>query len=136
MKQKFYFFAILLSLVFFTNCSDDNSNSTSSPTEQKLVGKWYFSDPSVNGNNPNNSFTFTTDKKVTYRYWLGGSGTSYDSETGTFSANGDKLTMIFPKDAVVTFTQKVVFLTDKKVQFVATGNPSEEPYDGTYYKVD
>lgn len=113
--------------------SDDSTNSTSNPIEQKLIGKWYFKDPSTSPSN-NNSFTFNTNGKVTYSYWTG-TGTSYDSETGTFSTSGDKLTMVFPETVSLTFVQKVVFITEKKVQFIATGNPDEEPYDGTYYKL-
>ena len=42
--------------------------------------------------------------------------------------------MVYSQNVTLTFVQKVVFLSDKKVQFIETGKPNEEPYDGTYYK--
>lgn len=125
--------AIML-LVVFSCSKDDNDSSSLNETGQKLVGTWYFNDPSTSPTS-NNSFTFTSDGKVTYRFLTINGGNNYDSETGTFKVEGDKLTMVYPQTVSLTFVQKVVFVTDKKVQFVSTGNPNEEPYDGTYYKV-
>ena len=125
---------ILTFLFLFSCSSDDNDDSTSSnEIAQKLVGKWYFTDPSTNPE-INNSFTFTSNGKVTYSYWSGGSGNNYDSETGTFSVKGDVLTMIFPDDVEAVFVQKVTFINDNTVKFVYAENSDEEPYAGTYYK--
>lgn len=137
MKKHVLLFLLFSIITISFSCSrnDDDLNS-SNETRQKLIGKWYFSDPSVYGFSTNNSFTFTSDGKVTYSYWAGGSGSGFDSETGTYSVEGDVLRMVYPQNVTLTFVQKVVFLTDKKVQFIETGKPNEEPYDGTYYKVN
>ena len=133
--KKAFFYTLLASLLLFINCSKDEDDKATSPnlTKQKLIGKWYFADPAIYGYSTNNSFTFTSDGKVTYTYWTG-TASDFDSETGPYSVEGDKLTMIYPENTVLTFVQKVVFVTDTKVNFEATGNPNEEPYDGTYYK--
>lgn len=137
MKKHVLLFLLFSIITISFSCSrnDDDLNS-SNETRQKLIGKWYFSDPSVYGFSTNNSFTFTSDGKVTYTYWTGGMNSDFDSETGTYTADGDKLTMIYPETVTLKFVQKVVFHSDKKVEFVDTGNPNEEPYDGTYYKVN
>ncbi len=36
--------------------------------------------------------------------------------------------MIYPQTVTLTYIHKMVFITDKKVQFVATGNSNETPY--------
>lgn len=124
---------MLFSLAFFTNCSsDDNSSSQNNETYQKLIGKWYFDNPSTNPT-VNNSFTFVSNGHVTYSYWTG-TGNNYDSETGNFSVNNDVLTMVFPETVTLTFVQKVMFINDNTVQFVAAEGSNEEPFEGTYYK--
>lgn len=133
MKKTFYFFAVLLSLALFTNCSnDDNSSSQNNVTYQKLIGKWYFDDPSTNPS-VNNSFTFTSNGYVTYSYWTG-TGSEYDSETGTFSVTDDVMTMTFPETVSLVFVQKVVFINNNEVEFQPTGNSTEEAYEGDYFK--
>ncbi len=135
MKKNIYIISMLISLVLFSNCSSgDDSSSQKNETNQKLTGKWYFDDPSTKPT-VNNSFTFTANGKVTYSYWTG-TGNNYESETGTFSMDGTILKMAFPDTITLTYIQKVVFLNDKTVQFLATGKANEEPYDGTYYKAD
>ena len=135
--KKTIFYSLLISILLLSfSCSRDEDSGTSNETKQKLIGKWYFADPAIYGYSTNNSFTFTSDGKVTYSYWAGGSGSGFDSETGTYSVEGDVLRMVYPQNVTLTFVQKVVFLTDKKVQFIETGKPNEEPYDGTYYKVN
>ena len=135
MKKTIYFFTVLLSLALFTNCSSDyDSPNQNNETYQKLIGKWYFEDPSTNPA-MNNSFTFVSNGQVTYTYeTLEGNG--YDSETGTFSVNNDVLTMVFPETVTLIFVQKVVFIDDNTVQFVQAEGSNEEPYEGTYYKVE
>ncbi len=133
--KKTIFYSLLISILLVSfNCSRSDDSSSSNETKQKLIGKWYFADPATYGYSTNNSFTFTSDGKVTYTYWEGGGSGGFDSETGTYSIEGDVLKMVYPEVVTLTFVQKVVFLSDKKVEFVATGKPNEEPYDGTYYK--
>ncbi|MVO08561.1 hypothetical protein GOQ30_05220 [Flavobacterium sp. TP390] len=132
MKKTFYFL-VFISLVFFTNCSsDDNSSNQNNETYQKLIGKWYFDDPSTNPS-VNNSFKFTSNGNVIYSYWTG-TGNEYDNETGTFSVSNDIMTMTFPENVSLTFVQKVVFINNDKVEFLATGSPSEEAYEGDYFR--
>lgn len=133
MKKTFYFFVTLFSLVFFTNCSsDDNSSSQNNETYQKLIGKWFFDDPSINPT-INNSFTFTSNGRVTYSYWTG-TGNEYDSETGSFSVNEDVMTMTFPETVSLEFIQKVVFINDNNVEFQPTGVSGQEAYEGDYFR--
>ncbi len=130
-----YLFLVLMTLTLFSSCSsDDSSSNGNNEVYQKLLGKWYFSDPSVYGYETNNSFIFSSNGNVTYSYWTGGASNDFDSETGTFSVEGDILTMVYPETVTLTFIQKVEFISDTKVKFIETGNPNEEPYDGTYYK--
>ena len=138
MKKSIFYTFLVSILLLSISCSKDHDNESSlNETGQKLIGKWYFTDPSTN---PiyNHSFTFSTDGKVVYRFWPGGSSTDLDSENGTFTVDGDKMTMIFPGNVTLTYVQKVVFISSTKVKFIATGNPNEEPYygTGTYYKAN
>lgn len=43
--------------------------------------------------------------------------------------------MIYPEGVELVFVQRIVFLSENKVQFVQVEGSNEEPYDGTYYKV-
>lgn len=133
MKQNFL---ILIAIFSLMACSSDDDNSSSSNNEiyQSLIGKWYFADPEEYGYSTNNSFTFTSNGNVTYSYWTGGQENDFDSETGTFSVDGDVLTMVYPETVTLTFIQKVVFVSDNEVEFQDTGVVGEEPYDGTYYR--
>lgn len=124
---------MLLSLAFFTNCSsDDNSSSQNNETYQKLIGKWYFDDPSTNPS-VNNSFTFNPSGQVTYSYWTG-TGSNYDSEIGSFNVNNDVLTMVFPETVSLTFFQKVVFVNNNIAEFQSTGVSGEDAYEGDYFR--
>jgi hypothetical protein len=125
-------FLALIAILSFTACSSDDDNN-SSEIETQLLGKWLFENPN---NNPtiNNSFTFTSNGNVTYSYWDGGQGNNYDSETGTFSFNGEVMTMIFPENVTLTFVQKVVFINDNVVEFEPTGVSGENAYEGDYFR--
>lgn len=133
MKQTLTYTFLLSIFLLLASCSKDDDSPSLNETGQKLIGEWSFDDPATQPI-PTSSFTFMSDGKVTYRF-VTISGNSYDSETGSFSVNGDKLTMVFPETVTLTYVQKIVFLTDKKMQFSSTGNPKEEPWDGIYYKV-
>lgn len=136
MKRTIQFFMVLIFSAMTLSCSSDDDSSNNNEVYQKLIGKWYFQDPSVYGYSTNNSFTFTSNNRVTYSYWRGGSSTDFDSETGSFSVNGDILTMTFPEGVELVFVQKVIFINESKVQFVQAENSNEEPFDGTYYKAE
>lgn len=127
-------FLILIAIFSLVACSsDDDNSSNNNEISQNLLGKWYFEDPTTNPTY-NNSFTFTADGNVVYSYWDGTPGNNYDSETGTFSVEGDILTMVYPETVVLTFIQKVVFISENEVEFQDTGVAGEEAYEGTYYK--
>ena len=131
--MKNTFLALIAILSFVACSSDDDNDNNSSELETQLLGKWLFENPN---NNPtvNNSFTFTSNGNVTYSYWDGGQETNYDSETGTFSFNGDVMTMIFPENVVLTFVQKVVYINDNVVEFQPTGVSGENAYEGDYFR--
>lgn len=134
MKKSILLLVILSISLFTVSCSnDDNSDSNSNQIYQDLIGKWYFENPSTNPTY-NNSFTFSSNGNVTYSYWDGNPGNNYDSETGTFSVDGDILTMEFPETVSLTFVQKVVFITADKIEFQSTGVAGEEAYEGDYFR--
>jgi len=127
-------FLTLIAIFVFTACSsDDDNDNNSSEVESQILGKWLFENPTLNPSH-NNSFTFTTEGHVTYSYWDGGQGNNYDSETGTFSFNGDIMTMIFPEGVSLTFVQKVVYINDNVVEFQSTGVSGENAYEGDYFR--
>jgi len=131
MKKKLFYSLLALTLLFSFSCSRDRDEQPSNSTKQKLIGKWYFGDPAIYGTTgENHSFTFSNDNVVTYRF---GSQTTY-FENGSYTVDGDKLTMVYPDNVVVTYVQKVVFSGDSKVEFRPTGNPNEDAYEGDYYK--
>lgn len=135
MKRTILFFMVLTFSAVTFSCSGDDDSSYNNEVYQKLIGKWYFQDPDIDGYDYNNSFTFSSNGNVTYRYWIG-IGDEFESEIGSFSVNGDILTMIYPEGVELVFVQRVVFLSENKVQFVQVEGSNEEPYDGTYYKAE
>lgn len=124
-------FLILITILAFTACSTDDANT--SEIETQLLGKWLFENPNSNPTT-NNSFTFTSSGNVTYSYWDGNPGNNYYNETGSFSFNGDVMTMTFPEGVSLTFVQKVVFTHDNVVEFQPTGVSSENAYEGDYFR--
>ncbi|NDI98343.1 hypothetical protein GWA97_04575 [Flavobacterium sp. LaA7.5] len=133
MRKALYFFSILLTLVVFTNCSnDDDSSNNNNETYQKLIGKWYHDTPDPEYNS---ALTFKNNGQVIYTYWTG-NGNTYDNETGSFSVEGDVMTMVFPETVTLTFVQKVVFVNDDKADFQPTGNPNEEAYEGFWFRAE
>lgn len=131
MKNIFLTLIAILSLVACS--SDDDNDNNSSEVESQILGKWLFENPTLNPSH-NNSFTFTTEGNVTYSYWDGGQGDNYDSETGTYSFNGDIMTMTFPENVTLTFIQKVVYINDNVVEFQETGIAGENAYEGDYFR--
>lgn len=135
--KTIYFSLLALTLLTLNNCRRDDENSESGSIKQKLIGKWYFSNPNTYGYDYNNSFTFSSDNKVEYKYWAGtGSGNNFESEIGSYTINDDKLKMTFSKTATLTYVQKVNFISDKKVEFLKTENQNEQSYNGIYFKAN
>jgi hypothetical protein len=133
MKSIFYSLILFLSAITTSGCSsDDNSSTGNNEVHQKLIGKWYFDDPSTNPS-VNNSFTFTSNGNVTYTYWTG-TGAEYESETGSFDVTNDIMTMAFAEAVSMQFVQKVVFISENEVEFQPTGVPGHEAYEGDYFK--
>lgn len=126
-------FLLLIAILSFTACSNEDDNSALSELDTKLLGRWLFENPT---NNPsiNNSFTFASDGSVTYSYWDGNSGNNYLNEMGTFSFTGDVMEMTFPEGVSLTFIQKVVFVNDNVVEFQPTGISGENAYEGDYFR--
>lgn len=132
MKSILKFSLLVLSIALVSSCSSDDSDNNQNEIQTQLLGKWLFENPN---NNPtvNNSFAFTTSGSVTYSYWTG-SGNNYDNETGTYSFNGDVMTMDFPENVNLTYVQKVVFLGENVVEFQSTGVSGENAYEGDYFR--
>lgn len=132
MKTIIKFSILLLVTIITSSCSSDD-DSSSEGANGLIIGKWLFQNPETNPST-NNSFTFTSEGSVTYSYWDGGQGNNYDSETGTFSFNGDVMTMTFPENVSLTFVQEVVFINDNVVEFRETGVTGENAYEGDYFR--
>ncbi len=127
-------FLALIAIFLFTACSTEDNDNSLNDEQSQILGKWFFDNPN---NNPswNNSFTFNSNGNVTYSFWDGVDGSNnYDSETGTFSFEGDIMTMVFPEGVSLTFVQKVVYINDNVVEFQSTGVTGEEAYDGDYFR--
>lgn len=130
--KRIIYILLLLQVCLISSCSSDDDSSGSNEVSQKLMGKWYFSDPEGNDFYDTHYFLFTSNSKVTYSY----GPDEFDSETGNFEVEGDILTMVFPETVTLTYVQKVVFVDDNTVQFVQVEDSNEEPYDGTYYRAE
>lgn len=126
---------VLLSTLFVLSCSsNDDDITTNNEIAEKLKGKWYFEDPKEFGISYNNSFTFDSNNKVTYSYWVGGNENNFDSEIGKYEVKGDILTMNFDEGVSLKYVQKVTFITNTKVEFSQVPNSTAKPYKGIYYK--
>lgn len=135
MKKSILLFVLFITSIVSFSCNGDDDSSSLNELEQKLSGKWYFEEI---GFEPNNSFTFNSNKIVRYTYWNGQGSNPYvfEHEDGTWSMNGDILTMTFPEGVELIFVQKVVFIDDNTVKFVEVPGSEHEPYDGTYYRAE
>ncbi len=120
---------LLVSLTFSCS-SDSDSNSELNQNAEKLLGTWGTLDSQ---DTFYKKFTFRNDLKAEYYTYPGGSQPELE-EVGTWSMDGDILTMSFPETIELTFVQKVVFTNDTQVKFNSTGVSGEEAYSGTYYK--
>lgn len=128
-------FLVLIAILSFTACSDDDENNNSlNELQTQLLGKWYFGNPQIVGLETNNSFTFNSEGQVTYSYWSGGADFDFFTEEGTYSFDGDIMTMVYPEDVVLTFVQKVVFINNNVVEFQDTGVSGENAYEGDYFR--
>lgn len=120
---------LLLSVLTVSCSSDEDSNSELNENAEKLLGTWGTRDSQ---NTFYKKFTYRSDSKVEY-YTYSGSQAEL-KEVGSWSMNGDVLTMVFPETIEITFVQKVVFTNETEVKFNSTGVSGEEAYSGTYYK--
>ncbi|MCO6147393.1 hypothetical protein [Flavobacterium sp. NRK1] len=131
--KKVILLLMLTTSLFTISCNnDDSTTNNNNEVYQKLLGKWYHGEPSPDYNS---ALTFNSNGTVKYTYWTG-SGNNYDSETGTFSVEGDVMTMVFPETVTLIFVQKVVFVNADKVDFQSTGNPNEEAYEGFWFRAE
>ncbi|MBR9846272.1 MAG: hypothetical protein GYB35_09275 [Algicola sp.] len=115
-------------------CSSSDDSSDTNQIDSQILGKWYFGNPLLVGLETNNSFTFNTNGEVVYSYWSGGDDFDFLTETGTYSFNGDIMTMVFPEGVTLTFVQRVEFINDNIVEFIQTSNPNENAYEGDYFR--
>ena len=133
MKSILKLTLILLSFLVVA-CSSSDDSSDANQIDSQIIGKWYFGNPLIVGLETNNSFTFNANGEVVYSYWSGGADFDFLTETGTYSFNGDIMTMIFPEGVTLTFVQRVEFITDNIVEFIQTSNPNENAYEGDYFR--
>ncbi|WP_179318822.1 hypothetical protein [Winogradskyella helgolandensis] len=122
---------VTLSLLTCSN-SDDSSNLNE--VGQGLIGEWYFDNPVIYGVATNNSFVFNSSGEVIYNNWSGDADYDFNSEVGSFSVDGDILTMIFPEGVELTFVQLVAFENDYKVYFQPVSGSQYEAYEGDYFR--
>ena len=127
-------FLLLLSLFVFSCTDNDDDITSNNEIVEKLKGKWYFEDPKEFGTAYNNSFTFDSNNKVIYSYWVGSSENNFDSEIGKYEVKGDVLTMNFDEGVSLKYVQKVKFISSTKVEFSQVPNSTEQPYKGIFYK--
>ena len=136
MKNKALFFLLMFFSLTLLSCSTDDGGlkggEENNSISHKIIGKWYFEDPTTNGTSINNFFIFNSKNEVTYNYWVG-TGIEFDVEKGNYKFEGDIMTMTFPDGVEYKFVQKVVFLSDTKVKFETVPGSKIEAYEGTYY---
>lgn len=132
MKLIKFLFLTLISAITLS-CSNSDDSSDLSEAGQNLLGQWYFEEV---GFEPNNSFTFDADGTVIYSYWDGSSTNPYefDEEDGTWSLDGDILTMNFPEGFNLTYIQKLTFENEYKVIFEEVEGAQFDAYSGDYFK--
>ncbi len=97
MKKTFYFFAMLLNLALFTNCSkdDDKSNSSLTQIEQQLVGKW-----NTSSNLTGNTYQYKSDKTAIYiNSWTNSAQTEVTTYNGAWKIiDGNVLIEYYPDE--------------------------------------
>ncbi|MCB4807546.1 hypothetical protein LG651_04735 [Tamlana sp. 62-3] len=124
-------YLVLIAILSLVSCSTED-NTIENETHAKLIGKWYFDDPNIYPEG-NNSFTFSTNGVVTYTNW-NPYVDAFEDEDGTYSFDGDIMTMTFPDGVSLTFVQKVVFINNNIVEFQETGVSGELAYEGDYFR--
>lgn len=95
MKKNIYFFTILLSLAFFTNCSSDDDNSSLTQLEQQMVGIWNTS-PDLTGN----TYQYKSDKSAVYvNTWTNGTKIEVTTYEGAWDIiDGNILIEYYPDE--------------------------------------
>lgn len=128
MKKTILFFTVMVMSIANFSCNNDDSTNLNE-NAQKLIGTWGtlgWDDEFYK------KFTFRNDSKV--EYYTYHSNENELEEIGTWSMDGDILTMVYPETITSTFVQKVIFISDSKVQFIQAEGSNEEPWEGTYYR--
>ena len=118
--KKIKLFLVALIAIITASCSksDDSANSSLSPIEQKLIGKW-----NVNSNLKGNSYSYNSNKKAVYVNTYNGVATTYNGAWEII--DGNVLIEYYPDQGEAwnnnwqqspTLKNKIEFINDKTVK--------------------
>lgn len=132
--KKSILFSLLVAFSFlsFTSCSSDDDSSSNS-TSHKIHGKW----GTIGGDDITYlRFNFRSDKKVEYFvYWDWDVGPELE-EIGSWSMDGDILTMVFSEEVELIFEQRVIFIDNDTMEFVEVPGSEHEAWADTYVRIE
>jgi hypothetical protein len=129
-KSKLFLVAIITTiLITATSCSksDESTNSSLSPTEQKLIGKW-----NTSSNLKGNTYSYNSDKTAMYVNTYNGVATTYNGAWTIIA--GDVLIEYYPDKGEAwnnnwqkspTLKNKIEFINDKTVKQTDFYNSSQ-----------
>lgn len=106
-------------LTFFNSCSsdgDNNNNDSSNSSNSEIIGTWgpKWNDGSGIAVHP--KFTFLSNGKVKYYTYPSGKKPELE-EIGTFTMNGNIITMNFPETVEIKFKNTVTFISETQFNF-------------------
>jgi len=115
MKNKFTLSMMVLTLVFgFMACSDKDEDLTGDKAKEALIGKWTFVSSTEDGENYDYEHECSSKKDYiefqsngTFRSIYYDDECSEEVDTGTYSVNGNKLTVKGRDEGNNTFTFKL-----------------------------
>ncbi|SEF77278.1 hypothetical protein [Flavobacterium urumqiense] len=129
-KSKLFLVAIItMILITATSCSksDESTNSSLTPTEQKLIGKW-----NTSSNLKGNTYSYNSDKTAAYINTYNGVATTYNGAWTII--DGDVLIEYYPDKGEAwnnnwqqspTLKNKIEFINDKTVRQTDFYNSSQ-----------
>ena len=108
MNQTSLFFTLLISLLTFSSCSNDNDNKT----ELSVIGGWNVGESKLNGEIVNDQSLvrlLTADNRMEFFFDVDNGGGQFQGEKGSWEMNGNTLTIDFDDPSLDT---KVYTVTD------------------------
>jgi hypothetical protein len=127
--KKIKLFLVALIAITAASCSksDDSTNSSLSPTEQKLIGKW-----NVTSSLKGNTYSYNTNKTAVYVNTYNGVATTYNGAWAII--DGNVLIEYYPDQGEAwnknwqqspTLKNKIEFVNDKTVKLTDFYNSSQ-----------